>query len=453
MEYDYDLAVIGAGTAGLAAACAADESGARVALIEAGKVGGKNLWGGGIAARTLTRSAKVFDLVQRAEEFGVHMEKPRVIWNAVQLRVADVRDQIRAKQRARLSASKIEVISGRASFIDNQTVEIAESGRRISAGNFILATGSKPVWPSVEGLGEAGAITPEGLLARKTLPRTLAFVGGGPVACELAQAFKRLGAAVTILHEGDRLLPEEEPAISETLATLLRNEGIEIHLQCRLQKAGPGDPRKWIEFETAEGPQKVEAGELVVVYGQTPNFEGLNLEAAGIQTENGIPPINEDFQTNVRHIWVAGDATGHHYFNHHAEYEGQTAAGKSIFGEKLMITPRLVSWAVFTDPEVAHLGLTQAETEAKYGTAKVFQARFKDVDRAIIEGETSGFIQVVTTEAQRIVGVHIIGHAAGDLIGSFIPLVKGGKPLSALGNGLFPYPSFNEIATLVANDN
>lgn len=449
MNYDYDLAVIGAGTAGIAAALAADKLAAKVALIEANKVGGENIWGSGIATRTLTRSAKVFDLVQRAEEFGVHMEKPRIVWNAIQLRIADMRDEVRTKQRTRLKASKVQQLTGHASFIDEHTLEIAGVGK-ITANSFIIATGANPAVP--ENLAEAGAIAPERLLARKTLPRTLVFIGGGATTCELAQAFKRLGAAVTILHAGDRLLPEEDSAISETLETLFRNEGIEIHLQARILAAGPGDPRKWVEFETPAGPGKVEAGELVAADTRIPNLDGLNLKAAGVSVENGTVSVDNLFRTNVPHIRVVGAASGIGRSNHEAEYQGETAAHSALMGAKMPMSKLPVPCRVtFTDPEIAHLGLTKSAAEAEHGTVTVLQVPHKSLDRAIIEGETSGFAQVVITEDEKILGVHIIGHAASEVIAAFVPAVHHGVQLGDFLNYIYPNPTFGEISQSLAD--
>ncbi len=456
MKFDYDLAVIGAGTGGLVSAFVADSLGARVALIEADKVGGECLWRGCVPSKTLVKSAKVFHTVKGCEEFGVHVEKPRLIWNAVKLRLADVRDEIRKGEREELAKSKIEIIAARARFLDSRTLEITEKtgARQITAKKFIVATGSRAVVPEIEGLEEAGFITHDDLFERPNFPKSLIFIGGGPISIEMAQAFARFGTRVVVLQKGDRLLSKEEPEISELILNLLRNEGVEIHLNAEITRVQAGEMQKTVHFCVNGESLVAKAGEIVVAIGKTPRFEGLNLEAAGVKaSEHGIE-VDEKLRTSAKNIWACGDVTGKFLFTHAAEYEAKIAAQNAILPVKAKADFRAVPWVTFTDPEIAHLGQTREEAEKEHGAAhvKVWKTPFKSLDRAIIEGETTGFLQVVTTGSGVILGVHIIGASAGELIASFLPAVREGALLQEFAEAIFPYPTLAEIGHRAGNE-
>lgn len=454
MNYDYDLAVIGAGTGGLVSAFVADSLGAKVALIEADKVGGECLWRGCVPSKTLVKSAKVFDLIKRSEEFGVHVEKPRLIWNAVKLRVLDVRDEIRKGERDELAKSKIEQIAGKAHFVDAHTLEVEgrDGSRRITAKKFIIATGSKAVIPDIEGLEEAGYITHEGLFERPNLPKSLIFIGGGPISVEMAQAFARFGSKVTILQSGPRLLSKEEPEISDLITKLIENEGVQIHVNAHVTRVEPGESQKTVHFMVEGVEETAKAGLLVVAVGKTPNFANLNLEAAGVEaTEKGIT-VDATLRTTAKNIWACGDVTGQHLFTHAAEYEAKLVAQNALLPVSSKADFRALPWVTFTDPEIAHLGLTKEEAEQEHGQVKVWKTPFKTLDRAIIEGDTVGFLQVVTTGSGRIVGVHIIGPNAGELIASFIPAVREGGLLQEMAEAIFPYPTLAEIGHRAGNE-
>lgn len=456
MKYDYDLAVIGAGTGGLVSAFVADSLGARVALIEADKVGGECLWRGCVPSKTLVKSAKVFHMVKGCEEFGVHVEKPRLIWNAVKLRLSDVRDEIRKGEREQLAKTRIEQISGRARFADAHHLEIEGKGvtRRISAKKFIVATGSRAVIPAIEGLEEVGYITHDGLFERPNLPKSLIFIGGGPIAIEMAQAFARFGTRVVVLQKGARILPKEESEISDLILSLLRNEGVTVHLNAEIARVETGESQKTVHF-TAEGEiQSAKAGEIVIATGKTPNFESLKLENAGVKAgKNGIE-VDEKLRTSANGIWACGDVTGRYLFTHAAEYEAKIAAQNAILPVKAKADFRALPWVTFTDPEIAHLGLTSEEAKREHGAShiKVWKTPFKTLDRAIIEGETAGFTQVVTTGSGVILGVHIIGPHAGELIASFLPAVREGALLQEFAEMIFPYPTLAEIGHRAGNE-
>ena len=456
MQTDTDVAVIGGGTAGLVSSAVAASLGARATLIEADKIGGECLWRGCVPSKTLLKSARVFQTVKGAAEFGVHLEKPRLIWSAVKLRLADVRDEIKAAERTAIQKSGVQTLSGRAKFLDANTLEIeSKSGvRRLTAKKFVLATGSTPRVPKIDGLEEVGYIWPDGLFDKPNLPKSLIFVGGGPVSIEMAQAFARFGTRVTVLQSGDRILEKEEPEVSALMLKLLRAEGITIHLRAAATRAGWDGERKQIWFDSPAGEQSVSAGEIVVSIGKTAVFEDLGLDEIGVKASKKGIEVDAHLKTSAANVWACGDATGGPYFTHVAENQGKIAGANAVLPSPLAqkLDSRGLSWVTFTDPEVAHLGQTLAQAKREWGeSARAWHIPFSDLDRAIIEGETSGFARLITTGSGRIVGAHIAGAHAGEIIGSLLIPVREGALIGELGEAMFPYPTMGEIVHKAGN--
>ncbi|RYX80438.1 NAD(P)/FAD-dependent oxidoreductase [bacterium] len=447
MQFDFDVAVIGAGTAGLVSAVVADSLGAKVALIERDKVGGECLWRGCVPSKTLLRSAKVWEMVKRSEEFGVHVEKPKLVWSAIRLRLADVRDEIRKGERDELAKSGVTQISGDAKFLDGHTLELTSKGetKQITARKFILATGSSPVVPEVEGLKELGFLTYDGLFERPNLPKSLIFIGGGPLACEMAQAFGRFGTRVVVLQKAAQLMPHEDAAVAEHLLRILRAEGVEVHLNAEITRVEEAGARKKVIFSVDGVEQSAEAGEIVLAAGKQPRFDGMGLNVAGVQfTEKGVV-VDEKLQTSARHIWACGDCTGEHLFTHAAEHAAKIAGANAVLPVGLKVDWKTLNWVTFTDPEIAHIGASPEEARAEWGEIETHRANFKTLDRAIIEGEASGFALIFTTKSGRIVGAQIIGSGAGELAPVVVAAVRDGALLQEWAETIFAYPTMSEI--------
>ena len=455
MPFDTDVAVLGGGTAGLVSASVAASLGARATIIEADKVGGECLWRGCVPSKALLKSARVFHTVKGAAEFGVHLEKPRLIWSAVKLRLADVRDEIKSAERAALQKSGVRTVSGRARFLDANTLEItgANGVEKLTAKKFVLATGSAPRVPAVDGLADVGFIFADGLFDKPNLPRSLIFIGGGPVAIEMAQAFARFGAQVTVLQSGERILEKEEPEVSALMLKLLRAEGITIHLNARARRAATEGERKKVWFDAPDGEGAVVASEIVIAVGKTPVFQNLGLEQIGVKADKNGITVNSHLRTSAANVWACGDATGGPYFTHVAENQGKIAGANAVLPAPLAqkLDNRGLSWVTFTDPEVAHLGQTLEEAQREWGDARAWPIPFSALDRAIIEGETSGFARLITTGSGRIVGAHIVGAHAGELIGSLIVPVREGALIGEFGQAMFPYPTLSEIVHKAGN--
>lgn len=452
-SFDYQLVVIGAGTAGLVSSFVAAGLGAKVLLVERDRMGGECLWTGCVPSKTLIKSARVWDTVQRAAEFGVHVEKPRVVWNAVRLRIADVRDEIKALEREQMQQSGVEFVSGTARFLDSQTIEIhgKDGTRTVRGEKFILATGSKVKWPEVPGIEESGCITHEQVFDLPSMPRTLAILGGGPISCEIAQAFARFGSRVTLLQKGAHLLPREDAEISEAALKLLRQSGVTVHLEATANTVQREDDGIHLDFTSEGGAQTVRASNLLVATGKRPEFAGLNLESAGVKTSEDGVVVDDHLRTSAPNIWACGDLVGRYLFTHVAEYEAKIAAQNALLPVKAKVDYSAVPWTTFTDPEIARVGLTETEANEKFGQCKVFRAEFKDLDRAIIEGEAQGFLKIVTGESGRILGAHIIGPSAGELIHPFITAVREGGLVQEFAEAMHVYPTLSEIGHRAGN--
>ena len=449
----YDLVVIGAGTGGLVAAFAGDAMGARVLLVEREHMGGECLWSGCVPSKTLIKSARVYDTVQRAAEFGVHLEKPRVIWNAIKLRIKDVQDDIKKLERQSMAKSDVEFCLGNARFIDEHILEIESSSetRRVHARRVIIATGSHVDVPKIDGLASAGFITHQQVFNLPALPRRLAILGGGPLGCEFAQAFARLGCNVTLLQHDACVLNKEDSEVSEIALRILRASKVEVLLNCEVESVRADDDSKYLLVSHEGQSKEIRAGQILVATGKKPNLD-LNLENAGVKfNEKGIV-VDEHLQTSVPHIFACGDVTGHDLFTHAAEHEAKIAAQNALLPVKAKADKAALPWTTFLDPEIARVGLTEAQARQQWRHVRVFRQEFKTLDRAIIEGETLGFCKIVTTGSGRIVGAHIVGPNAGELIASWTIGIDEGALIAEWGETIHVYPTLSEINHRVGND-
>lgn len=448
----YDIAVIGAGTGGLVAAFLCDSLGAKTALIEKDKMGGECLWTGCVPSKTLIRSAKILETVKRAEEFGVHVENVRPIWRAIQLRMAAVRDEIKDLERQEMARTKIDFIHGEARFLDAHTLEIKgkKETQLLHARKFILATGTKAKIPDILGLRDVSYLTHKTIYDLPSLPRSLAVLGGGPIACEFAQAFARFGTKVTILQQNQRLLPREDEEISIALQERLQNEGVQIFLGVEASNIEKNEEKIRLTFSLEGQEQTIEAAQLLVSTGKEAQ-DTMNFQVAGAQMNEKGVIVNEHLKTTAPHIWACGDITGAYLFTHVAEYQGKIAAQNALLPVKAKTDYRIVPWTTFTDPEVAHLGLTEEEARQEHGVVKIYKMPFDHLDRAIIEGETAGFLKAICTQSGRLVGAHIIGPQAGELIHALVPAVRDGALIQELAETIHVYPTLSEIGHRAGN--
>lgn len=453
-EYNYDFGILGGGSAGLTAAAGAAQFGAKTILVEkAKKLGGDCLHFGCVPSKTLIRTAGVWSLARRAKEFGLpEMELPPVSLAAVMARVRSVIDTIQEhdspERFCRLGAA---VRFGEPRFVDDHTVSV--DGDRLTARAWIIATGSSPSLPPVEGLTDVPYWTNETVFSQKELPGRLLVLGGGAVGVEMAQAFRRLGSDVTIVEYADQVLGPEDPDIAGIVHGRLEAEGARILTGTKALSVATNGSSVLLRVgpSTGEGePRTIEGDVLLVAAGRKPNVEGLELRAAGIEFSPRGVPADRRMRTNVPHTYACGHVNGVFPFTHVAGYEAGIALSNAVLRLPRKADYTKVPWCTYTDPEVASLGLNEKRANAAGVEYRVLTSHFREVDRALAEGETEGKIKVLVSPSGVLLGCQIAGHHAGELIHEWVAAINGGVKLSTLAGAIHAYPTLAEISKKAA---
>ncbi|WP_419939105.1 dihydrolipoyl dehydrogenase family protein [Candidatus Palauibacter sp.] len=449
----FDIVAIGGGTAGLVTAAGSAGLGASVALIERDRLGGDCLWTGCVPSKALISSARVAHHFRDAAAHGLRPVQPQIEGADVLASVRAARAEIEPHDDPeRFRAMGVDVVEGAARFVSPHEVEV--DGRRIRARRFVVASGSRAAVPPIPGLEEAGYFTHAEAFDRDTIPASLAVVGGGPIGVELAQAFRRLGSEVTVVELLNRLMVREEPELAELLTSRLRGEGIEIrtgHVVTRVDRAGDrrrvtiaaaGDA---VGDHPAAAPETSEVDEVLVAAGRAPNTEDMGLDAAGVETAKGWVTVDSKLRTSRKHIFAAGDVIGGFLFTHVADHEARTVVQNALFPVRANIDYGVIPWCTYTEPELAHVGLTEAEAEDRHGSA--VSAHVYDIgnlDRAIAERAAIGRVKIVVGKGGRILGGHILAPGAGTMIAEISLAMKAGVKLGTLGSLVHPYPTMSE---------
>ena len=440
MVVKYDIVIIGGGSAGLVVASAAAQLKAKVALVERNKLGGDCLWFGCVPSKSLIHASRVAYQVKNAARFGIYTEPPEIEFAKVTGHVQQVIANIQPHDSPeRFRGLGVEVIFGEGKFIDKKTFEV--DGQQLTARAFVIATGSRPAIPSVEGLHSADFLTNEKVFDLKERPNSLVIIGAGPIGCELGQAFSRLGSNVTIISSKSHILPKEEPEAALVVQKQFESEGINILKEVRAEKVEVVDGKK----QVTAGGKNIIVDEILVAGGRLPNVESLNLEVAGV--EGGKPGIivNEKLQTTNSKIYACGDVIGGYQFTHVAGYEAVVALTNALFFPISKVNYRVIPWATFTDPELARVGLTEKQAKERYGDdVCVLKQPFSGVDRAQAEAATTGFRKIITKGNGEILGAHLVGISAGELIHEIVLAMSHKLPVSAL-TGIHVYPTLSEV--------
>ena len=435
---EYDLIVIGAGSAGLTAAGFAAQLGLKVALAEKNRVGGDCTWTGCVPSKSLLKAAKIAHQMRNAHRFGIRSAEPEVDLKAVMARVKRVVDEVyQAESPETLRASGIDVYLGPTHFLDSHTIETGDdtlTGRR-----FLIATGARPAVPPISGIDDVDFLTYETVWDLEELPRSFIVIGGGPIGCEMAQAFCRLGSHVTLLEAGPRILPQDEPEASDLIASCLITDGVDLRLGATVQ-------RVWQNGDTIqvgiEG-QELEGDALLVAAGRRPALEDLRLDKAGVvYGPHGIE-VNSRLRTNRRHIYAAGDCVGGYQFTHYAAWQGFMAVRNAFLPSGQSAVLDQVPWATFTDPDLAHTGLTEAQAQSKFGQeAVVCNWPLDQVDRALTEGDAIGFVKLIHRPNGTVLGATIAAPRAGEMIQEWSLAIDLGLKIGALANSIHVYPTY-----------
>ncbi len=441
----YNLVVIGGGAAGLVAAAGAAGLGAKVALVEKHLLGGDCLNYGCVPSKAVIRSSRAAAEVKAVHRFGVQLSGgPEVDFPAVMARMRRVRAGIsRHDAAARFRDLGVDVFLGEARFLSRRTVEVA--GRTLAFKKAVIASGGRPVHPSVPGLEQAGYLTNETIFSLTARPERLLIMGGGPIGCEFAQALNRLGCRVTLLHKYDRVMNREDGDAAELIQQVFLREGIDLILNARPLEVAKTATGKLVKFESAGLPGEIEVDEILIGAGRAPNVEGLNLEAAGVKYEPGKGRgvlVNDFLQTSNRRIYAAGDICLPYQFTHLADAAARIVIQNALFFGRRKLSALTIPWCTFTDPEVAHVGLNEAAAEKKGIKIDTFLKPFSEVDRAVLDGAEEGFVKIhVKKGTGRIVGATIIGSHAGEMISEVTAAMVGGMGLGTLAGVIHPYPT------------
>ena len=455
-RFDRDLVVIGAGSAGLVSSLIGATVRARVTLIERDEMGGDCLNTGCVPSKSLIRSAKFLSHVARAGEFGVRRADADFDFGEVMARVRGNIERIAPHDSVeRYEGLGVECVRGEAYIESPFAVRVGD--RTITTRNIVIATGAAPFVPPIPGIEEAGALTSETVWGLERLPARLVVVGGGPIGCELAQCFARLGSRVSQIQTHERLLPREDPEFSELVAGRLRADGVDVltgHRAVAFRREGD---RKTIACETPDGGRRdIEFDDVLLAVGRAPRTKGFGLEELGIDTaRGGVVETDEFLATRYPNIFACGDVAGPYQFTHTASHQAWYAAVNALFGgfKRFRADYSVVPWATFTEPEVARVGLNESEASARGVPFEVTRYGFDDLDRAIADSEAHGMIKVLTAPGKdRILGATIAGEHAGDLLMEFVLAMRHKLGLKKLLGTIHVYPTMAEGARFAAGN-
>lgn len=446
MKYDYDIVVIGGGAAGLVAATGAAGVGAKTALIEKNKLGGDCTWYGCIPSKVLLNAAKVLSQTKRLGEFGISVA-PGIKYDTskVMSHVRDIVKKISTHHPQEVFEKRgVKVLFGNPQFVDNTAIEL--NGKRILAKRFIICTGSHPFIPPIEGLKDINYFTNENIFDLEFLPKSLIVLGGGPIGVELSQAFALLGVEVSIVEMLDRILSKEDREAAQVLTDLLLKEGIKLYTGKRAIRFLKEADSVAVTLEDKDKNQSVvKAQNVLVAVGRQANVSGLNLEKAFVKYSDKAIETDAALKTTAKNIYACGDMVGPYQFSHMAEYQAIIAVSNALFPFKRKADYNAVPWCTFTDPELAHLGLTEEEARVKYKGIKVYKSNYSQNDRAVTDLQETGFAKVITDKYGYILGAHIIGSNAGEIIHEYILAKSAHLKINKISSTIHIYPTLAQV--------
>ncbi len=450
----YNLVVIGAGTAGLVTAAGAAGLGARVALVERHLLGGDCLNVGCVPSKSVIRPARVVGELRAAAALGVNVRgEVEVDFGGVMQRMRRLRAQISHHDSAERFSRElgVDVFLGEARFLNSETVDVGGSQLRFTRA--VLCAGARAAEPEIPGLAAAGFLTNETVFSLTERPRRLAVIGGGPIGCELAQAFRRLGCEVTLLHDRSHILDREDPDAAAIVQDAFRREGIALALDSKTLRVERRGNEKVLSVEVAGQTREIVVDEILVGAGRQPNVEGLDLEKVGVvyDAQRGVQ-VDDNLRTTNSRIFAAGDVCMEWKFTHAADFAARIVIQNSLFFGRKKLSALTMPWATYTDPEIAHVGLYEREAKARGIEVETFVRPLAEVDRAIVDGQTEGFVKVhVARGSDRIVGGTIVSAHAGELIGELTLAIVGKIGLSKLASVIHPYPTQAEALRQVGD--
>ena len=443
-----DICVIGAGSGGLSVAAGASQMGATTALIEKGKMGGDCLNYGCVPSKALLAAAHAAERARRAHRLGIGSGEVTVDAGRV---YGHVRDTIAAiapnDSAARFEALGVKVIQGQARFTGPRTVVV--DGNPITARRFVVATGSQPFVPPIEGLDGVPYLTNETIFDLQALPRHLIIIGGGPIGVEMAQAHRHLGAEVTVLEMAS-MMPRDDPELVDVLRTRLKADGVDVREGVEVTRIGREGGNVIATLRGNGGETRVEGSHILVAAGRRPTVEGLDLEAAGIEFSATGIKVDARLRTTNKRVFAIGDVVGRLEFTHAAGYHAGIVIRNALFRLPAKIDVKAFPWVTYTMPELAQVGLIESQAKHRPSGIRILRWPFAENDRAQTDGDRDGLIKVVTTPKGRILGAGIVGPRAGELIHTWVLAIGRKMKIGAIANMIAPYPTLGEVGKRAA---
>lgn len=440
----YNLVVIGAGTAGLVAAAGAAGLGAKVALIERDLMGGDCLNVGCVPSKALISAARMVQHQRRSSDFGLSTTQNGPIdFAAIMQRMRTLRADISPNDSAeRFQKLGVDVYFGQAQFVDSQTIEV--DGSRLTFKKAVIATGARAAVPAIPGLDQVQYLTNESVFSLTDLPPRLGVVGSGPIGCELAQAFALLGSQVTLLGRSPHILPKDDSDASQIVTQAMQRDGVTIQngiSDLQVNSSGPIQ----LAWNSQGNHQQTTVDQLLIATGRQPNVENLNLEAVGVDFNAKGVKVNDRLQTTNKNIFAAGDICSPYQFTHAADFMARAVIQNALFFGRKRWTDLVIPWCTYTAPEIAHVGLSQHQAKEQGEAIDTYVQHFAEVDRAILAGETHGFVKVhVKKGTDKILGATIVAPHAGEMISEITLAMTHKLGLSKIGSTIHPYPTQTE---------
>jgi pyruvate/2-oxoglutarate dehydrogenase complex dihydrolipoamide dehydrogenase (E3) component len=446
LMFDYDVVIIGAGSAGLVACKVANGLGKKTLLIEKRKLGGDCTWFGCVPSKTLIKSANIAHQINRFREYGLEPSTP------IELNADRVMAHVRAVRQADadghppsvLEAEGINVLFGSPIFLDNHNIDL--DGKKISSKKFVICTGSHPFVPPINGLQNIPYLTNETIFDLEALPKSMIVLGAGPIGIELSAALNRLGVKITIIQRSADILKKDDKELVGRLIETLKTEGVEILTETQTTGFARQEDKVVADIEDEKGARQIDAESILVSVGRRPNLDGLELEKAGVEFDSKGIKVDRHLKTTAKNIYACGDVVPPYLFTHIAEYEAIIAATNACFGLPIKTANYdNILWTTYTDPELAHAGLTEEQARERYGDSiRIYRWEHKDVDRAKTDLVQNGLSKFICDKKGKLLGIHILGHGAGELMHE-VQLAKSlGLPFSKIASVIHAYPSYSD---------
>ncbi|MGM0418160.1 MAG: dihydrolipoyl dehydrogenase [Thermodesulfobacteriota bacterium] len=455
-KFDYNLIVIGGGSAGLVSSYIASTVKSKVCLIEKNKMGGDCLNTGCVPSKALIKSAEIMNYSKTSEKYGIKSMNAELNFSDIMTRIHKIIKKIEPNDSVeRYTDLGVDCMHGCAEIISPYEVKI-DSGKILSSKNIIIATGASPFIPDIKGLEKIKYLTSENLWELDYLPQKLCVLGGGPIGCELAQAFSRLGSKVSIVEMSSKIMGKEDDDVSDFISDVFKNEGIDLFLNHKAEEIKLNNGNKFISASINGENKDIEFDEIIVAVGRKANTKGFGLENINIElNDNKTIKVNEFLQTNIPTIFCAGDVAGPYQFTHAAAHQAWFASVNSLFGKlkKFKTDYSLIPWATYTDPEVARAGLSENEAKEQNIEYDLTIYNLADLDRAVTDSADSGFVKVITKKGKdRILGVSITGKNASSVIAEFVLAMKYKIGLNKILKTIHIYPTYSEAVKSTAGE-